>query len=117
LRSGVARIDRSIAVETNTMAVAASGEVNLVAQTMSLSFRPIVKKGLGLDSTNLANLVMVEGPLQDPEIHLDMKGTALEAVSIGAAVASAGLTVVGKRLLTQPEDTQVCRRAMGTAAR
>lgn len=117
LRSGVARIDRSIAVETDKMAVAASGEVNLVTQTMTLSFRPTVKKGLGLDSTNLANLVMVQGPLQDPEIRLDMKGTAREAVNVGAAVATAGLTLVGKRLLAQPEDTQACRRAMGSIAR
>jgi hypothetical protein len=117
LRSGVARIDRSIAVETDKMAVAAIGEVNLVTQTMTLSFKPTVKKGLGLDSTNLASLVMVQGPLQDPEIHLDMKGTAREAVNVGAAVATAGLTLVGKRLLAQPEDTQACRRAMGSIAR
>ncbi|HEY6510333.1 MAG TPA: AsmA family protein, partial [Burkholderiaceae bacterium] len=96
LRSGVAQIDRSIALETDKLAVAASGELNLLAQTVALSFRPAVKKGIGLDSANLASLVMLEGPLHDPKIRIDMKGTAREAATIGAAVATAGLTLVGK---------------------
>lgn len=116
LRSGVARIDRSIAMETDKVAISASGEVNLAAQTVTLSFEPTPKKGLGLDSSNLAKLVMVEGPLQSPRIGVDMKGTAKEAANIGAAVATAGLTLVGKRLLAKPEDTQACKRAARAAA-
>ena len=115
LRNGVAPIDRSIAMETDKVAVAASGELNLAAQTVTLNFQPVVKKGLGLDSANLANLVMLEGPLHDPKVRIDMKGTAREAASLGAAVATAGLTLVGKRLISGPEDTQVCKRAMGPA--
>ncbi|HET7526730.1 MAG TPA: AsmA-like C-terminal region-containing protein, partial [Burkholderiaceae bacterium] len=118
LHDGVARIDRTIAMETDRVAVAASGELNLAAQTVTLNFQPVVKKGLGLDSSaNLAKLVMLEGPLHDPRIGIDVKGTAREAASLGAAVATAGLTLVGKRLLSGPEDTQVCKRAMGQAAR
>jgi hypothetical protein len=112
LRSGVATIDRSIAMETDKLAVAASGELNLAAQTVTLSFRPTVKKGIGLDPASLASLVMLEGPLHDPQIGIDMKGTAREAASIGAAVATAGLTLVGKRLLSSPQDTRVCEHAM-----
>ena len=112
LRNGVAAIDRSIAMETDKLAVAASGELNLAAQTVTLSFRPAVKKGIGLDPASLASLVMLEGPLHDPQIGIDMKGTAREAASIGAAVATAGLTLVGKRLLSSPQDTRVCERAM-----
>jgi uncharacterized protein involved in outer membrane biogenesis len=116
LRSGVAKIDRSIAMETDKLAVAASGELNLAAQTVTLTFRPAVKKGLGLDPASLANLVMLDGPLHDPKIGIDMKGTAREAATIGAAVATAGLTLVGKRLLSGPAETQTCRQAMSPAA-
>ena len=112
LRNGVARIDRSIALETDKIAMAASGELNLAAQTVTLTFEPIAKKGLGLDSSNLAKLVVLQGPLQDPQIGIDVKGTAREAASLGAAVATGGLTLVGKRLLTKPEDVQVCKRAI-----
>jgi uncharacterized protein involved in outer membrane biogenesis len=119
LRSGTAKFDRSIAMETDKLAVAASGELNLAAQTVALTFRPAVKKGLGLDPASLANLVMLEGPLHDPKIGIDMKGTAREAANIGAAVATAGLTLVGKRLLAGSEDTRVCQHAMAatTASR
>ncbi len=116
LRNGVARIDRSIAMETDKLAVAASGELNLVAQTVALSFRPAAKKGLGLDPANLASMAVLEGPLHDPKLAIDMKGTAREAATIGAAVATAGLTLVGKRLLSGPAETQVCRQAMAGAA-
>ncbi|HEU5294731.1 MAG TPA: AsmA family protein [Burkholderiaceae bacterium] len=116
LHGGVARVDRSIAMETDKLAMAASGELNLGAQTVSLSFEPKVKKGLGLDSANLARLVMLQGPLQSPQVRIDMKGTAREAANLGAAVATAGLTLVGKRLLAKPEDTQACKHALGAAA-
>ena len=116
LRNGTAKIDRSIAMETDKLAVAASGELNLGAQTVALTFRPAVKKGLGLDPASLANLVMLEGPLHDPKIGIDMKGTAREAASIGAAVATAGLTLVGRRLLAGSDDTHVCQRAMAPTA-
>ena len=68
LRNGVASIDRSIAMETDKLAVAASGELNLVAQTVALTFRPAAKKGLGLDPANLASMAMLEGPLHDPKV-------------------------------------------------
>lgn len=115
LKNGVAAIDRSIAMETDKLAVAASGELNLAAQTVTLGFHPVAKKGLGLDPASLASLVRLEGPLHDPKIGVDVAGTAREAANIGAAVATAGLTWVGKRLLIGPEETQACQRALGAA--
>jgi hypothetical protein len=58
----------------------------------------------------------VEGPLHDPKIAVDVKGTAREAANIGAAVATGGLTLLGERLLSGPADTQVCRHAMNPKA-
>jgi len=115
LKNGVAAIDRSIAMETDKIAMAASGELDLGRQTVKLDFHPIAKKGLGLDSATLANLVRLDGPLHDPKIGIDMVGTAREAATIGAAVATAGLTIVGKRLLRGDADTQVCKQALGPA--
>jgi hypothetical protein len=60
------RIDRSIAAETREVAVVASGEINLVDQTLRLELRPSVKKGLGLNPANLATDFMeISGPLQN----------------------------------------------------
>ena len=113
LRRGVAAIDRSIAVETDQMAVSASGEVNLARQTLALAFRPKVKKGLGLSQSSLVQLVMLKGPLQAPEIAIDPKGTMQEAASIGVAVATGGLSLLAGRMLDEREGTDACRIAAG----
>ena len=67
LRQGRAAIDRSIALETREVDhESASGDINLVDQTLRLEFEPTVKKGLGPNSAPIAELVRVSGPLQDP---------------------------------------------------
>jgi len=112
LVQGVARIDRSIALETPQLAVSASGELDLRRQTVALAFRPQAKKGLGLSSGSLSQLVMLEGPLQAPRVVIDPKGTAREAVTVGAAVASSGLTLLAGQLLRTPQDSQACSTAL-----
>ena len=117
LRQGVATIDRSIAMETDQLAVSASGNVNLATQTMTLAFRPKVKKGLGLNPSSLVQLVMLKGPLQDSAIGIDTKGAAREAATVGVAVATGGLSLPGARFLGKPEESRACRRAIvGSAA-
>jgi len=116
LRRGVAAIDRSIAVETDQMAISASGEVNLARQTLVLAFRPQVKKGLGLNQSSLVQLVMLKGPLQAPEMAIDPKGTMQEAASIGVAVATGGLSLLAGRMLDDREGTDACRIAAGGAS-
>jgi len=116
LRRGVAAIDRSIAVETDQLAVSASGEINLVRQTLALAFQPKVKRGLGLSQSSLVQLAMLKGPLQAPEIVIDPKGTVQEAASIGVAVATGGLSLLAGRLLDDREGTDACRIAAGGAS-
>ena len=42
--NGVAVVDRSIAIETEQLAISASGKIDLVSQRLELAFRPQVKK-------------------------------------------------------------------------
>jgi len=116
LRNGVARIDRTVAFETSQLAVAASGELNLAAQTVALGFQPTAKKGLGINPASLAQLVSLRGPLQDPGVGIDVQGTTREAARIGAAVATGGLTLIGSRMLAKSEDTEVCRHAAASSS-
>ncbi len=112
LKQGRAAIDRSIALETDQVAVAAVGELDLVAQTVSLKFRPATKKGLGLSAAALSQLVMLEGPLRKPSIGIDLAGTARSAASIGAAVATGGLSLLARRFVgNTSQDTRACEFA------
>jgi len=118
LLHGMARIDRSIAMETKQIAVSASGEVDLVRQSLSLVFQPQAKKGLGLTQSSLAQLVMIKGPLQTPEVGIDPKGAAQEAATLGVAVATGGISWLAGRVLNERASTDACRIAsVGTSAR
>ncbi|MBO9512832.1 MAG: AsmA family protein [Variovorax sp.] len=99
LRNGVAPIDRSIALETRQIAVAAIGEVNLAKQTIELEFRPRVKKGLDLNPGSLVQLMLLKGPLESPELSIDPKGTVRQAATFGVAAATGGLSLLAPALL------------------
>ena len=85
------------------------------AQNLVLAFSPQVKKGLGLNQSSLAHLVMLKGPLHNPEIVIDPKGTVFEMANIGVAVATGGASLLASRLLSEWENTSSCRTAVSGA--
>ena len=112
---GVARINRSIALETEDMAISASGEVNLVNETLQLVFQPQVKKGIGLSQASLSQLVMLKGPLFAPAVGIDAIGTANQAATLGVAVATGGMSLLARRMLSERGNSEACRTAMATS--
>lgn len=112
LRDGLATIDRSIALETSELDVVAVGRVDLRTQTLDLAFRPTPKKGVGLNPASLAQFVKLQGPIAAPEYAIDVAGSARGAVSIGAAVATGGLTLLGERALHRAVDPNPCQTAL-----
>lgn len=112
LRSGVATIDRTIAVETSKLNIVASGTIDFGAERLNLTFRPTVKQGLGIGTLNLAQFVSLAGPLQNPKVAIDPKGTLEGALALGAAVATGGLSTLGERLLKQASDPHPCQTAL-----
>jgi uncharacterized protein involved in outer membrane biogenesis len=113
--NGVAVVDRSIAIETEQLAISSSGKIDLAGQRLELAFRPQVKKGLGLNQSALASLVMLKGPLENPDIVIDPKGTVYEVANIGVAVATGGASLLASRLLGEWSDTNSCRTAISGA--
>jgi uncharacterized protein involved in outer membrane biogenesis len=111
LKAGVATVDRSIAFETDQLAVSAKGQIRLTDETLELAFRPSPKQGPKINPVELARLVVLKGPLRDPKLALDAKGAAELAVAIGAAGASGGLSTLVDRLLHAPVEPQPCRLA------
>ena len=116
VQRGQIAVDRSIALESDKLDVVASGHIDLGAETLELAFRPHIKGGLGVGAASFAQLVKLSGPLSNPGIGIDMKGAAREAASIGAAVATGGLSLIGERLLKEAADPHPCASAMGGLA-
>jgi hypothetical protein len=109
-------VDRSIALETEQLAVSAKGEVRLDDETLALAFRPTPKTGLNINPMNLAQLVVLKGPWQDPKLTLNAQGVAGVAASLGLAGATGGLSLLAQELLKAQPEKDVCRTALSGAA-
>ena len=112
LKNGVAAIDRSIALETEQLAVSARGEVRFDDETLSLAFTPTPKQGLKSNPLDLARLVALKGPWRSPQVQLDPKGLLGMAATIGAATASGGVSLLAQQLLQGKAETDACRVAL-----
>ena len=63
---------------------------------------------------DLAKVVGVGGTLASPAPALDAKGTATAGATVGAAVATAGLSLVAQKALEKTvQDKSPCKTALG----
>jgi uncharacterized protein involved in outer membrane biogenesis len=113
--NGIARVDRSIALETKKIGVAASGTLDLRDETLDLSIRTSIRAGVPVDLTQFADLVRLRGPFASPAVAVDAKGSAETIARLGAAYASGGLSLLGESLLTHGAGGGECDAAMGRA--
>ena len=116
LKNGVATVDRSIALETEQLAVSAKGEVRFDDETLALAFRPTPRVAMNISPVNLAQLVVVKGPWRDPKLGLDAQGIAGVAASLGLAGATGGLSLLAQQLLKAVPEKDVCRTALSGVA-
>ena len=98
--SGIARVDRSIAVETDKLGVSATGTLDFRNETLDFQFNPKVRKGISIDIASLADLVRVTGPFASPQVAIDPVGSAKMIASVGAAIGTSGLSAVAQGLLS-----------------
>ncbi|MDH4050298.1 MAG: AsmA family protein [Rubrivivax sp.] len=113
VKQGTVAVDRSIALESDQLNVVAAGTIDLGAETLDLAFRPTFKSNLGVAASSVARLVKLTGTLASPRIGFDAKGAVLEGLSIGAAVATGGSSLMGQLLTNAPADPHPCLTAMG----
>ena len=117
LSQGVARIDRSLAMETDKAGVSASGTVDFRSETLDLSFSPRLRQGIKIEALQVAQLVRLQGSFRDPRVRLDAVASATSVARIGAAIGTGGLSVLGEAVLHQ--STQggggPCEVALGKA--
>ena len=117
LHGGVAHIDRSLAAESRELGVAASGTLDLRAETVDLSFAPRVKQGIPINIAEVADLVHLRGPLASPKVEVDAGASAAAIARLGAAARGGGLAALGAAMLAPAPDTGpgVCDVALGKA--
>lgn len=114
LRNGVAATDRGIALRAEGIDLVGSGTVTLGDESLDLGFTPRATEGLGLSvGGQLAGLTRLRGTLAAPELSVDEIGAARTALSVGAAAATGGLSLLGELLLDKvTADGDPCRTAL-----
>jgi len=117
LRDGVANVDRSIALETDQLALSAKGQIRFDDETLALAFQPSARGGATGNPLDLAQLVVLRGPWRNPTLGLDAQGVATMAASIGLAGATGGLSLLAQQFIKSPQAAQPCQyAATGTGA-
>lgn len=117
LAGGVARIDRSIAMETKQLDAAVSGTLDFRNETLDLSIRPRVRQGLPIEIPQIAELVRLRGSFVAPTVAVDAVASAATIARIGAAIGTSGLSVLGESLVAQGSSgAGACDVALGKAS-
>jgi hypothetical protein len=115
-KAGVVTVDHSIAMETNRLNVVAAGMIDLRNETVNLGFRTRAKEGIGIGAVNLAELVKVTGPLSNPSVGADTIESAKKALTVGGALATGGLSLIGQTFLKRTTaDPHPCQTALSGA--
>lgn len=115
VKDGIAEAQNGIAIETDSVNIVGSGAVDLKTERLDFTVKPEAREGLGINiGSSLASLVRIHGPLAKPTVGVDSEGAARTAASVGAALATGGLSVLGQALLDRrTRDPHPCQTALG----
>ena len=117
VRDGIATSQRTIAYETAKVNMVMAGTINLRTEGLDLAIRPTVKEGIGIGAGALSELVRVTGTLSDPSIGIDTLGSARAALSVGGAILTGGLSLLGEAAFSKvTADQHPCQTALAGGA-
>jgi hypothetical protein len=117
VHDGIATSQRTIAYETSKVNMVMAGTINLRTEALDLAMRPNVKEGIGIGAGALAELVRVTGTLSDPSVGIDTLGSARAALSVGGAILTGGLSLLGEAAYSKATaDRNPCQTALASGA-
>jgi len=96
INQGVVATNPPTVIQTERLNFFINGAVNLGTEALDMTFATQQRKGLGISLSSITNpFTRVTGTLASPSLTLNQKGAVVEG---GAAVATAGLTMIAKGL-------------------
>lgn len=115
ISNGIATADKGIAFETDVMNLVADGTIDLKKEIIDFNLTPQPQQGLKISVASIVGkLLKVKGPIAAPSVSISKTGVAKSAMSIGAAMATGGMSLLGEKLLnTATEDKSPCKTAKG----
>ncbi|MGB1801125.1 MAG: AsmA family protein [Gammaproteobacteria bacterium] len=117
IKDGIATAEKGIGIATNQLNIIGGGSINLKTEELDLGITPKARSGIGVNLSQLAELVRLGGTLANPTPKTDTKAALTAGLSAGAAVATGGLSILAQGLFdkSQGEDVKPCDIALGIA--
>lgn len=114
IKDGIATLDKGVAFETRAMNLIGSGAINLKTEELDIGIDPEAREGMGLSMGQLAELVRIRGTLAEPKAGPSTKEALKSAATIGAAVATGGISILAQGLFNRATaDANPCATALG----
>lgn len=95
---GVLTSPDQLVIETSKIKIRGGGTINLRDESLRIDFVPTPRDGLGISLSNLASVVRIGGTLGQPQPVADPSGLLKAGGTIGAAIATGGLSLLGQGL-------------------
>jgi hypothetical protein len=92
IRDGKATADNSVVIKGKRLLIVGEGEIDLGTERVAMVIRPKAQEGIGLNTSGLVKFIGIGGTLSKPQIRTDPKGLLITGATIGAAVASGGMS-------------------------
>ena len=110
VENGVAAASRGIAFETGRVNIVGSGTINLGTEELDLALQPMARQGLGVNLASIADLWQIRGSLNNPQLVVDAGKITWKAFSLGAALATGGISLLAEGLLGRVlKDPHPCK--------
>jgi len=108
INNGLATINEFI-MQTDRVTLAAEGSINFANEALKMSVSAKPRKGIGISVGGIANSFLnVRGTLKKPALGVDTVGSVTTG---GAAIATAGLSLVAKGLWDRVQaEKNICER-------
>jgi hypothetical protein len=117
IKDGVATADKGLAVRTAKVDVMGSGTVDLRSESLDLAILSRAREGFGLSLSSPLNGFRLGGTFAKPTIGLENQITLRNAATMGAAVATSGLSVLGKLMFDKVSaDSDPCGTVLSQTA-
>ena len=88
-------------------------QINFKDQGLNIEINTNPKEGLGLGLGELAKAIKIGGTIEKPKIGLNVEGVAELGASIGAAVATGGVSLLAQGQLEKLKaDSESCAKVL-----
>lgn len=114
IKDGIATAENGVALQTAKVNVLGSGVINLKTEAIDFRAKPKAREGLGINIAQLGDIVSIGGTIMNPRTTTNVSGAVRTLGTVGAAVATGGLTLLAEGLYNRAFSTDdPCAVALG----